>query len=513
MKDISDVKAGGFLKRINPEMLLIICLLAIGIILRIWQYATNRSLWLDEALLALNLVQRTFAGLLQPLDYNQVAPLLFLFIQKAIITVLGNSEYALRLFPLVAGILSLLLMYKTAKKYLQGTAVYIALALFCLCAALIYYSSENKQYASDVMFTLVLLLVAYPCMQDDAKSRNYMLLMGAGLIAMWMSHPTVFILTGIGIVVMILPVFKKDWKRILWPVLTGLFWLINLAFLYLISLRYTAEHKGLKAFWYDSFMPMPPWNNWGWFRNALEGSFHNPLGLSFVALSAVLLLIGLISMFQRKWTIGLVLVLTISTTLAASGLGKYPFSGRLLLFLVPIIFLLIAEGIERIRCIVARYSRFVASFTAVALALLLLAQPVASAINGVKHPRMPQHIRPIVEYLSQNKRNSDMIYVYYFLQPAFKYYAPFYGFKDSDYRVGIKAQSEPEKYLKDIDTLIGNARVWFVFSASPRRAKVNEELYYLAYLNKIGKKIDEFRVPGAAVYLYDLKGNSKRSRQ
>jgi len=210
LKAISDVNAGGFFKRINPERLLVVCLLVSGIILRIWQYMANRSLWLDECFLALNLIHRSFAGLTQPLDHNQAAPLLFLFIQKAVIIVLGNGEFALRLFPLMAGILSLFLMYKTTKKYLQGIAAYMALALFCFSAALIYYSSENKQYASDAMFTLVLLLAAYPCLQDAAKPKNYMFLTGAGFVAMWMSHPAVFVLAGIGIVVMILPAFKKD---------------------------------------------------------------------------------------------------------------------------------------------------------------------------------------------------------------------------------------------------------------------------------------------------------------
>lgn len=512
MKVISNVNAGGFIKRISPEVLLVICLLVVGIILRIWQYAANRSLWLDEAVLALNIIHRSFAGLTQPLDYNQAAPLLFLFVQKSIIIVLGNSEFALRLFPLMAGILSLFLMYKTAKKYLQGTAVYIALALFCFSSTLIYYSSENKQYTSDVMFALILLLAAHPCLQDAAQPKSFLQLAAIGIIAMWMSHPAVFVLAAIGIVVMIMPVFNKNWKKLLWPMLTCLLWLTNLAFLYIISLRQTAANKLVTGYWHDSFMPLPPWNNWGWFGNTLKNSFQDPWGLYFVAVSAILLLIGLISVFLRKWTIGLVLVLTIMTTLVASGLQKYPFSGRLILFLVPIIFFLIAEGIERIRGALANYSRLVASFTVAALALLLLAQPVVRAIGGLKNPDMREHIRPIVEYVSQNKRSTDIVYLYCGAHPAFLYYAPYYGFKDSDYRVGVISRSEPEKYLKDIDTLRGNARVWFVFSHNYDWGKVNEKLHYLIHLNKIGKKIAEFSAPGAAVYLYDLKGSSTRLR-
>ena len=39
------------------------------VLLRVRQYATNRSLWQDESSLALNIVERGFRGLLEPLDY------------------------------------------------------------------------------------------------------------------------------------------------------------------------------------------------------------------------------------------------------------------------------------------------------------------------------------------------------------------------------------------------------------------------------------------------------------
>jgi len=85
-----------------------------GFILRTMQYSFNRSLWLDESILALNIVNRTFYGLTKPLEYNQGAPLLFLFAQKLVISVFGNSDYALRAFPYFASIISLVLVYYVA---------------------------------------------------------------------------------------------------------------------------------------------------------------------------------------------------------------------------------------------------------------------------------------------------------------------------------------------------------------------------------------------------------------
>lgn len=73
------------------------------------QYLYNRSLWADEAVLALNIVNRSYLELLQPLDYDQAAPIGFLIVEKFAVQLFGDNEYSLRLFPLLSGIISLLL--------------------------------------------------------------------------------------------------------------------------------------------------------------------------------------------------------------------------------------------------------------------------------------------------------------------------------------------------------------------------------------------------------------------
>ena len=67
-------------------------LIVLGTLLRLRQYFSGRSLWADEASLAYNLVHRDFLGLMRPLNYDQGAPVGFLFIEKLLITVLGNID-------------------------------------------------------------------------------------------------------------------------------------------------------------------------------------------------------------------------------------------------------------------------------------------------------------------------------------------------------------------------------------------------------------------------------------
>ncbi|MDY7021785.1 MAG: hypothetical protein SWJ54_10560, partial [Cyanobacteriota bacterium] len=84
---------------LNRSTTLSIVFVFFGILVRLVQYLHNRSLWFDEANLALNIVNRSYLQLLSPLDNNQAAPPGFLWIEKLSIQLFGNNEYALRLFP------------------------------------------------------------------------------------------------------------------------------------------------------------------------------------------------------------------------------------------------------------------------------------------------------------------------------------------------------------------------------------------------------------------------------
>ncbi|MEM9979357.1 MAG: hypothetical protein AAF808_17135, partial [Cyanobacteria bacterium P01_D01_bin.2] len=72
-------------------------IVALGALFRIIQYFNNRSLWVDEAKLSINIVERGFIELLRPLDYGQSAAPGFLFLQKLSTLIVGNDEFGLRL--------------------------------------------------------------------------------------------------------------------------------------------------------------------------------------------------------------------------------------------------------------------------------------------------------------------------------------------------------------------------------------------------------------------------------
>jgi hypothetical protein len=100
------------LKQISFEDAILYFIIGAGVSITIGQFFYNRSLWLDEAMLALNIIRKSPEDLLHPLDFYQVAPILFLQIEKMFSWIIPNSELGLRLLPLIVFLISLYLFLK-----------------------------------------------------------------------------------------------------------------------------------------------------------------------------------------------------------------------------------------------------------------------------------------------------------------------------------------------------------------------------------------------------------------
>src|SRR5437762_972918 len=72
-------------------------IIGLGLLWRVLRYALALPIWGDEAMLALNLVDRDASNLLQPLEHGQVCPWLFLAGEWVAYRLLGSSEYVMRL--------------------------------------------------------------------------------------------------------------------------------------------------------------------------------------------------------------------------------------------------------------------------------------------------------------------------------------------------------------------------------------------------------------------------------
>jgi Dolichyl-phosphate-mannose-protein mannosyltransferase len=490
--------------RPNIEKLIVIGACLMGFSLRIFFIALGRSLWIDEAMLAVNIVNRSFLGLFQPLSLNQAAPIGFCLLQKAITSLLGGRDYLFRIIPLLAGLVSIPLMYFVSRKYVGQLAAFFALGLFALSSKLTYFSVDAKQYSTDVLATLLLLLIVLKCLEGQATLRWFVVLGPTGSIIIWFSQPSCFILAAILMTLGLTFALRRDKLHLYWIIGIGAAWGISLGLNYLISLQYMASNSFLFDYWKGNFAPLAPWSNFIWYKDTFISMLKNPDNLPVSAITIGLLVIGMISLAYRRWQFLLLLVMPFFLTLIASALKKYPFNGRLLLFLLPLLLLLLAEGVGRIVTLLKRINQPLAWLAYATLIIYFIHGPITIAHKNIKSPPMGENIKPVISYISENYHRTDLIYVYYSAYPAFEFYAPFYGFNENNYIAGIMSKDIPRKYLADIDKLKGNERVWFVFTHN-FVGKVNEQNYFLQHLNKIGLKTSEYKSAGASVYLYDLE--------
>ena len=271
---------------------------------------------------------------------------------------------------------------------------------------------------------------------------------------------------------------------------------------YFVSLESLIGSKDFVSSWHDRFESFPqiPFDP-QWLGYVFLRAFKFPVGLSTyeLFLGVLSFLIGCAVLFCKRMKIFLVLLLPILFTIIAAEFRKYPFEGRLLLFIAPSMILIIAEGLGYIQRRVAQSSHTMS----LALVGILLIFPIVLAGYRIIEPRAPEELRPIMNYIDQHYEAGDVIYVYYASVNAFRYYSDKFDYAD-DYIIGVESRFDWLQYEKDLRKLKGNKRVWVVFSHVATWLGVDEEKLLLAYLNALGTQKTVFKASGASAYLYDL---------
>jgi hypothetical protein len=278
-------------------------------------------------------------------------------------------------------------------------------------------------------------------------------------------------------------------------------WLASFAAFYVFFLRRSVTAEVLLDYWGDAFLPLSlragawlvaAFNNYSIFAAGLE----TPLILNFA-----LALIGLILLARRAGPLAAALGLPALLVLGASAVHAYPFAGRMLLFLSPLIFILLAEGLGA-TSLLLRTKPAASSWTLGLLAVTLIFFNAQTTVQNFATPKMREHIRPTMESLREHRRDGDLVYVYYWAEPAVRFYAPKYGFSMDEFINGADHHANPELYRAELEALRGRERVWFLFSHVYEDGDFNERDFILSYVNSIGELSREVRFPGTSVYLY-----------
>jgi len=492
--------------KIEAVTLLTWLVIAAGIALRIVDFLDNRPLWGDEAALANNIVDRTFQDLLLPLAHKQAAAPLFLWAEKCASLAFGSSEYAFRLVPLVCGILAVGLFCVVCRRCLSKWQALLATTLFALGDPLIRYSTEVKQYSSDVFFILLIYWASSEFFRKQTLASSFVL-GAAGAIALWFSYPAVFALAVL--TVALLAAQLKKSQRLLLTLLPILGWTAALIALFVFHLAGLAVNRGLlelygaSAFAPAGFNSLIPWliALWHEFTSRSLGiTVSRSDGQDVTDLVALILAsLGAVS-FGRKYPRDFsFLALPALIVLVASSAHYYPLVGRLLLFLAPAGLIFIASAF---RPGLSRVSRIAAAFMAIAL----LWHPVALRVETFGTARTKEDLRPAFDYLLRHWHTGDKLYVYYQSRSPFQFYRKLRGWQEPNVVIGSSHRRDYRLYAAELEHFRGTRRLWLLMSHESQRLENNdlETDYFVTTLNHLGSMRDSQAYVDAHLFLYDL---------
>ncbi len=409
----------------------------IGVILRATRYGQNAPLWWNEAFLSVNFLDRSYLDLLKPLDYGQVCPLGFLWVEKTVVDLLGFAEWSLRLYPLLAGIAGLILFARLALRVLTAPGAFLAVGVLAMAYHPIRLCSEAKPYASDLLAAVVVLWLASGASGTGWPAARKAIL-GLTLLApvlIFLSHPVVFVLGGAWCAL------ASEWAYARWrsraegeaplegsqgekspvrsvplpPCGGGLGWgvrdwgepsscsplkspmgwsvgALGVSIILGFSTSYAlytrgqsaATLEGMRAYWKAAFPPLlEPWSLLIWLFETHTGRMMAyPVGGAHggSVLTFALVLLGLIWLRKQRGLLAM-LLLPFALTLLASALQRHPYGGhpRVTQHLAPAICLMMGAGLESLRArIVSPGRRRRVLVTAVAALLLLGIVPMAA---------------------------------------------------------------------------------------------------------------------------------------
>jgi len=401
-----------------------IALIIVGILLRLKLYLENHSFWVDEAWVAINIASRSISEIFQHIpslhDWPN-RPIGFSFIEKIFILLLGNNEYAFRLYPLLSGIFSIILFYFLLKRFVHSKIVTVALALFVFCGQLIHFSAELKQFSSDVLIILVLFW-AFDWVRGKNYNRRSILVLGLiGGLAIWFSHTSLFVLCAIGFILAKECLFKEKRINIVVLLSVYLFWVTNFILLYTICLRHTMSNPALLNYWDGTMLAVPLFTgeSFIWLKESFLNMFVSPIGVGFPLLSSILFIFGCFSVYKENKENFYLLLVPIATALFVSALNKYLFYGRFLLFSIPSVVIFVSSGIM---FLTRQKHKFVMVIRTMLIALILF-NPLKQSFYSFTHSLPREENREVLQYLKNNFARGDFLFCNGSATFAYFYYA------------------------------------------------------------------------------------------
>lgn len=461
-----------------------------GALLRVAHWLGNRSLWLDEAKLARNIIDRSPLELLFPLHYSQGAPILFLWLVDAATALFGSGELALRLIPLLSSLLGLVLFFFVARLFLEARYVPIAVLLFALSYRLTYYAQEIKQYSVDVTVAIALTYSFLRFWKSGSPRDVHLIRLGVlGAMAIFLSYPSVVVLAGIASTLIALKCCKQLGvsSRTLIPVILS--WVVGFGANYIFFLQPLAANEASFTYWRGGFLPLPISTGAvkAWWKVAGDFLLYCGFPLQWHVLVVALAAVAVGSGIRSKSVPMLMIAMCFCCACGVSVLEKYPFADRLALYAMPLLVLAVVQGLQ-----VVSHQRSAMVYFILTLAVIA---PCMKSLPDLLRPIQIEEVKPLLAYLDLNRRPGDHVYVYCGALQVVKYCRRNEAAESEFWHFGRYSRDDHTGYLDDISTMRKWTRVWFLFAHDR-----DEERFFVSHID--GILLEKHKKIGASLYLY-----------
>jgi hypothetical protein len=502
-------------KSSRSDTIVLYAVVAIGIAIRINQYVRRPALWLDEAMLSLSIVKRSWRALIfSPLEFSQSAPPFYLQFAHFCTVVFGRNELALRLPAILFSIASMVLFAIIARRVFQNGSAAVAAGFFALSPMLVRYSAEAKPYAADIFVATLMLAIAIKLRDSRFAMRWILAAIVAIGVSVFVADVGVIVVGGVGIGLAFLAWRERDEAglrlvKILAPItiFVGLFAVWG-------AKRRMGGGLGnmLHSAWSRSFWPILPPHSLAdvvWPAYITSKMYEQIVGVRAVmGLTVALAVWGVVCLWRRgNRDLAVLIFWPFLMGLLASVLRLYPFSAaRVGAYLTPALVIALTAGIDYLAM---RRPALRNAVRPVLFVLFLAPEPFV--LQGTPPLWLIEDIPSVLQHVQANRQSGDRIYAYWAAVPATYYYAPQYGLTEKDIHKGEIWEPDIAHYAGEIDPLIGSSRAWLIFSHD-RNPDQRDAI--LAHADSLGRRIEQFPAkparPDAVVYLYDFSGSPGR---
>lgn len=407
-----------------PALLLI----AAGAGVRLYAYWQRPSMWIDEAMLGVNILYRSPAELLAPLDFEQIAPILFLLAEKAVTEVFGSGEWALRALPMLSGVATVALFPLLLRTALEKRVLISALALLAFSPLLVRYGNEVKPYAVDVLLAVIIL--GWTLRIDSHRPAFRMLTLAAlGMVSIALSIPSIFSLATVALYVAYQGVRARAWRSVTGITLVAGVWAAE--FVVLDRYLYHADpatNAYLERFWRGGFLFARSDLGFAEKLNLTSQQFLQPLlgrsdlvSIPVAALMLAVLVAGSIHLIRHRPQIGFLVLAPVALVLIAFAFRQYVVTGRMILFLAPSLALIAGQGLGMLAGMVSRRRQEVV-WAALTLTLVMHQLVVLSKGTLSRDPTRTGVTRASIKLVLQHAKAEEPLYIFARTIPIWLYY-------------------------------------------------------------------------------------------